>query len=174
MTKLPAPPDLTPEFIAAMARCGSGVSVVTTDGRGGKHGITVSAMTALSADMPRPTLLVCIHHKTLAAKAIKRNRVFAVNLLTSSQARLSDIFAGRVHAEYTSDAKFALAHWHTGATGAPLLVEALVAFDCRLYQRTRVGTHYIFIGAVEAIHNPNHGDPLVYAQRSYGRFEKTP
>ncbi|MCG8622903.1 MAG: flavin reductase family protein [Proteobacteria bacterium] len=160
-------------FIHGMARCGSGVSVVTTAGRGGTHGVTVSAMTSLSADMPRPTLLVCIHHKTPAATAIKKNGVFAVNLLKSSQSALSDMFAGRTHTHATSHAKFAEATWREAVTGSPMLAECLVAFDCTLYQRTRVGTHYVFIGAVEAIDNPNEGDPLVYAQRSYGRFEKT-
>lgn len=161
------------DFIEAMARAGSGVSVVTTDGNGGKYGITVSALAPLSADMPQPTLLVCINQWSPAADAIKANQAFAVNLLTADQATLADIFAGRDATTPNEEARFAAARWHTADTGSPILSDGLVAFDCKLYQQTQVGTHYIFIGAVVAIHNPNKGEPLVYAQRSYGRFEKS-
>ncbi|MGI9305790.1 MAG: hypothetical protein ACR2P5_00635 [Gammaproteobacteria bacterium] len=42
----------------------SAVNVVATDGRGG---VTVSAMTSVSAAGDLPTLLVCIHHLSAAA-----------------------------------------------------------------------------------------------------------
>jgi len=114
-------------------------------------------------------LLVCIHHLSPAADAIKANKTFAVNMLRSHQSAISDVFAGRSNA---GEDKFSHVNWHTIETGSPVLTDALVSLDCRLHQVERVGTHYIMIGAVVAIHHPEEGDALVYSKRSYGRFEK--
>ncbi len=62
---------------------------------GGRGGVTVSAMTAVSADTPRPTLLVCVHEQSPVAQQIIDNGVFAVNVLKDDQAYISDAFAGR-------------------------------------------------------------------------------
>ena len=40
-------------FIAAMRQAATGVTVVTTDGAAGRRGVTVSAMTSVSAEPPR-------------------------------------------------------------------------------------------------------------------------
>ena len=161
--------EIRDQFLSAMSAAGTTVYVVTTDGDGGRNGVTVSAMSSVSADMDDPTLLVCIHHLSPAAEAIQANQAFAVNMLRSHQSAISDVFAGRSKA---GDDKFSHVNWHSMETGAPVLTDALVSFDCRLHQVERVGTHYIMIGAVVAIHHPEEGDALVYSKRSYGRFEK--
>ena len=58
--------DLRQQFVEGMARAATFVSVITTDGPGGQHGVTVSSMTSVSADGEAPSLLVCIHHKSPA------------------------------------------------------------------------------------------------------------
>jgi len=161
--------EIRDQFLSAMSAAGTTVYVVTTDGKGGRNGVTVSAMSSVSADMDAPTLLVCIHHLSPAADAIKANKTFAVNMLRSHQSTISDVFAGRSNA---GEDKFSHVNWHTIETGSPVLTDALVSLDCRLHQVERVGTHYIMIGAVVAIQHPEEGDALVYSKRSYGRFEK--
>ena len=49
-------------FIAAMGQAATGVTVVTTDGRAGRLGVTVSAMTSVSADPP--LLLICVNRRS--------------------------------------------------------------------------------------------------------------
>jgi flavin reductase (DIM6/NTAB) family NADH-FMN oxidoreductase RutF len=161
--------DMRDQFLKAMSSAGTTVYVVTTDGTAGQHGVTVSAMSSVSADMDDPTLLVCIHHLSPAADAIIENKAFAVNMLRSDQSQISNTFAGRL-AE--GDSKFDHVDWHKLETGVPILTDALVSFDCTLYQKERVGTHYIFIGGVVGIHHPEEGDALVYSKRSYGRFQQ--
>ena len=52
-------PELRQRFLTGMSNAACTVSVVTTDGPAGRFGVTVSAMASVSADTPKPTLLVC-------------------------------------------------------------------------------------------------------------------
>src|SRR5690625_1207181 len=87
--------DLRARFLAGMSRAAQTVNIVTTDGPGGRGGMTVSAMTSVSADTEKPTLLICLHRDSSAAPLILANGVFCVNVLRDDQTRISDVFAGR-------------------------------------------------------------------------------
>ena len=158
--------DLRARFLTGMSQAAATVNVVTTDGPGGRAGVTVSAMSSVSADTPRPTLLVCVHHLAPAAAAILENQVFCVNVLRDDQSYISDTFAGRFNDQL--DSKFDCAEWTTQATGAPRVVDPLVAFDCRVVSHSRIGTHYVFFGEVVDIFSADGGSPLLYANRAYG------
>lgn len=157
--------DLKADFLAAMSQAATTVSIVTTDGPAGRFGVTVSAMASVSADGAAPTLLVCVHHRSPAAAAILENGVFCVNVLAAHQAEVSDCFAGRVPAP--GGDKFACVEWVEGATGAPRAADMRVAFDCRLAGSHLVGTHHIFIGAVERVHMGDGTAPLIHSGRAY-------
>lgn len=159
--------DLRQNFLNGMSHAASTVNVVTTDGDAGRAGVTVSAMSSVSADTPKPTLLVCVHHQSQAASRILQNGVFCVNVLRDDQSFISDIFAGRFKDDVAD--KFDCAKWAVMTTGAPRVVDPLVAFDCRVISGERVGTHHVFIGEVEDIFIPGRGSPLIYANRAYGR-----
>lgn len=161
-----APTSLRDEFVNAMSFAASTVSIVTTDGPAGRFGATVSAMSSVSADGEKPTLLVCVNEKSRTAAALIENGVFSVNVLRDDQSEISDTFAGR-YGQADAD-KFACTTWTTGATGAPYADAALVAFDCRISTSQKVGTHHVVVGEVEAIHLAGTGSPLVYANRAYG------
>ncbi|MDB6086488.1 MAG: flavin reductase like domain protein [Gammaproteobacteria bacterium] len=166
---------LREQFLIGMSHAACTVNVVTTDGSAGRHGVTVSAMVSVSADTPRPTLLVCIHHLSPAAEAVLRNGVFCVNVLREDQAHISDTFAGRSGAHGT--AKFDCTDWTALITGAPRVVDALVAFDCRVSASDRIGSHVVVLGSVEEIFVSGAGAPLIYANRAYGvplRFHARP
>ncbi len=160
------PTDLRNRFLAGMSQAAATVNIVTTDGKAGRSGVTVSAMSSVSADMEKPTLLVCVHHLAPAAAAILDNGVFCVNVLRDDQSYISDTFAGRFK-EQVAD-KFDCTAWTTQVTGAPRVVDPLVAFDCRLMTHTRIGTHYVFFGEVMDIFAAERGSPLIYSNRAYG------
>ena len=163
-------PALRAKFLEGMSFVAATVNVVTTDGPAGRAGVTVSAMSSVSADTPKPTLLVCVHHKSPAADAIRENGVFCVNILRDDQSYISDAFAGRFRE--TLDDKFDCADWVTETTGAPRVASPLAAFDCRMTGSDLVGTHYVFFGEVQAIYTSERGSPLVYSQRAYGRTSR--
>src|SRR6202048_4309013 len=162
----PAERALRQQFLHGMSHAACTVSVVTTDGVAGRHGVTVSAMVSVSADTPQPTLLVCIHHLSPVVAAVLKNGVFCVNVLRDDQAHISDNFAGRSSAR--GAAKFDCATWTTQLTGAPRVVDSLVAFDCRVTASERVGSHFVVFGSVQDIFVAGTGAPLIYANRAYG------
>lgn len=159
-------PILRQQFLDGMSHTACTVSVVTTDGPAGRAGVTVSAMSSVSADTPRPSLLVCVHHMSPAAAKIVENGAFCVNVLRDHQSYISDTFAGR---RKTGDGdKFSCAKWTTQRTGSPRIVDPLVAFDCKVTSGERVGTHHVFIGEVIDIFRAERGSPLIFANRAYG------
>jgi flavin reductase (DIM6/NTAB) family NADH-FMN oxidoreductase RutF len=161
-----APGALRGAFLEAMSHTAASVSIVTTDGAAGRAGVTVSATTSVSADTPAPSLLVCINRLSSACPAILSNGVFCVNMLRDDQAYISDTFAGRIK---TPDGdKFSCTEWAVLRTGAPRVVDPLVAFDCRLTHCELFGTHHVMFGEVEDIFIAQQGLPLIYANRAYG------
>lgn len=157
---------LRQRFLSGMSHAACTVNVVTTDGVAGRHGVTVSAMVSVSADGPQPVLLVCIHHRSAVAAALLENGVFCVNVLRDDQAHISDSFAGRSSAR--GPAKFECTEWTTQVTGAPRVLDSLVAFDCRVTASERVGSHFVVFGSVQDIFVAGGGAPLIYANRAYG------
>lgn len=157
---------LRERFIGGMSHAASTVNVVTTDGPAGRGGVTVSAMSSVSADAPRPTLLVCVHHQSPVAQQIIANGVFAVNVLKDDQAYIADAFAGRFRDQLED--KFDCCDWAAMRSGAPRVRDPLVAFDCHVISAERVGTHHVFFGEVDDVFIGDGGSPLIYARRGYG------
>lgn len=151
-------------FLEGMSHAAATVNIVTTDGPAGKAGATVSAMSSVSADSARPSLLVCVNKNAFSAEIIRENKKFCVNVLRDTQAWISDGFAGRTGAED----KFTIGTWNKTGLGSWALENAVVTFDCELVEEILYGTHYIFIGEVEEAEVTPGGPTLVYSNRSYG------
>lgn len=152
-------------FIAAMRKAASTVSVVTTSGPGGKFGVTVSAMSSVTADPP--TILVCVNSENFVSQAIEKNDCFCVNILSEKHKEVSDVFAGRQPCE--SGDRFDCAEWTTIRTGCPALIGAAAAFDCVVKERLIIGSHHVFVGVVVDT-LLNSGRTLVYHDRKYCRL----
>jgi len=160
--------DLRASFIEGMSRASTFVTVVTTDGAGGRAAVTVSSLTSVSADGEAPALLACIHHESPAAVAILKNRAFCANLLHESQQEVANLFAGRLD---TGDraGRFDRTGWAPGTLAQPLLTGATAAFECRLATSLLWETHYIILGRVGAVHLSDDPAALLYGQRAYRR-----
>ena len=153
-----------------MARLGAAVNIITTDGPAGLRGFTASAVCSVTDDPP--TLLLCLNRNSDSNAALKENGVLCVNTLSPALAHLSPIFAGMT--EHDLPARFAMANWTKLVTGAPVLEQAVVSFDCRIVQVTEVGTHSVFFCEVDAIaHGPVH-EGLIYFARGYHPVRLTP
>ncbi len=157
------------DFVQAMAHAAFGVSIVTTDGPAGRFGLTVSAISSVSAEPP--LLLACINRKNLIAEALTKNGVFAVNLLSEQQWALARSFAGRPKAGPSYD--FSAAEWREAEGRSPRLVNSSAEFDCDLVSWHDAGTHRIFIGRAMAASHAGL-KPLVYSNRKFGHFEIAP
>ena len=152
-------------FREAMSRLGAAVHVVTTAGPGGKAGATATAVCSVS-DAP-PTLLMCLNRRSQTNPAVIENGVFCVNTLGDGGAEIADIFAGRTGV--TGSERFATGQWTVLSTASPVLVSAVIAFDCRVVEVRSVGSHNVFFGAVETVRLGPSGRALVYHDRAYKR-----
>lgn len=159
--------DLKARFLEGMSRAATFVAVATTDGEGGRAGVTVSSLTSVSADGAGPSILVCIHHRSPAAAAILANRAFCANLLGEGQQSVSDLFAGRGGVDAAE--RFDRTPWTPGALGLPVLTGATAAFECRLATALLWETHHIIVGRVAAVALSDRPEALLYGRRAYRR-----
>ena len=153
------PPD---EFRDALRHFPAGVTLVTLRAAGEIHGLTVSAFASVSPEPPLVAIMIDHRHRAFELLELP-DAVFAVNILGEAQRALSDRFAWGPEAT-----RFEEGDWTTGATGAPLLADAVAWLDCTIHSRHRAGSHSLYIGEVQAsrVNRPD-GAPLVYWNRDY-------
>lgn len=159
----PTPAVARADFITAMRRVASSVTVVTTDGAAGRHGATVSAFSSVSADPPM--VLVCLHAKSRIAAAVGGNGGFCVNVLPDHSDRIADRFAGaddRVVADRFADIPC------RGAAGLPPRIDGATSFACTVDRVVQSGSHLVVFGRVETV-SPGDRDPLTYLDGAYHR-----
>ncbi|MDO5769849.1 MAG: flavin reductase [Psychrobacter sp.] len=137
------------------------VNVITTKGNSGVHGFTASAVCSVT-DTP-PTLLVCMNQASRSHAHFVDNKVLSVNVLSAQHEPLSNAFASQLSIEE----RFNHGSWTELVTGAPILEDALVSFDCDIEQVQQVGTHSIFMCRVVAIRQNEQSESLVYFNRAY-------
>lgn len=156
-------------FTDALALAANGVSIVTTSGAAERAGLTVSSVCSVCAEPP--LILACVNADNDFCRQADRNGIFAINLLASGHADLSNRFAGLV--EPADADRFLAGDWQSLTTGAPILSDALVGLDCVIESSTVHGTHHIYIGRVVDI-LANRGNPLVYSMRGYASLAPLP
>lgn len=148
-------------FREAMAKMGAAVNIITTDGPAGKAGFAATAVCSVT-DSPA-TLLICLNRTASVFNAVMENGMLCVNVLSAEHERLSGLFGGKTPVEE----RFAAANWHAGTTGAPVLEDAMVSFECVITGTQDVGTHRVLFCEVRAIHESAAEKALVYYRRAY-------
>jgi flavin reductase (DIM6/NTAB) family NADH-FMN oxidoreductase RutF len=144
-----------------MGHFATGVTVVTTGGAAGAHGLTANAVASLSLDPP--LVLVAVDMKAHSIDFLKANRCFAINILTLEQETISRRFATPGPKDFHDLAV------RTGETGAPILADCLAFVDCRVVDILPGGDHDIFIGQIVA-GELYEGHPLLYYSGKYRRL----
>jgi flavin reductase (DIM6/NTAB) family NADH-FMN oxidoreductase RutF len=157
-----AAPVSAEAFVGAMRVQATAVNVVTSDGPAGRVGVTVSAMSSVSAEPP--LILACVNRRSPCVATIRQNGVFCINALSAEQSHLSDSFAGRPNNGVAFD--FQAASWTTLETPSPVLVDAVANLDCVIHEIVEAGSHTIFIGRVVGAQHRN-VKPLIYCDRTY-------
>lgn len=155
------------DFRNAMSLLTSAVSVITTAGESGRYGFTASAVCSVT-DTP-PTLLVCMNTASSSHVHFVNNKILTVNVLGAHHQDISNAFASRL----SPAERFACGTWSTLTTGAPVLDDALVSFDCEIKEIQIVGTHAIFMCRIVAIQQSEHNHSLVYFNRAYHYIGQT-
>lgn len=158
------------QFRDAMASLPAGVNVITSDGEAGLCGITASAVCSVT-DTP-PTILVCINQQARAHAVLTRNGRLAINLLSHACEATAMIFAGAEGG--TIAERFAKCAWEKGASGMPVLSNAMASLEGIVDDCKQVGTHSVFFIRVAHITaRPDRGG-LVYFARAFHPLSRPP
>ncbi len=144
-----------------LGRFATGVTVVTTDGPAGPHGMTANAFASLSLDPP--LVLVAVDRRASMLEHLKGNGCFAVNILRDDQEPLSFRFAT------PGPKSFVDLDVSTAVTGSPILPHTLAYLDCRVHEILPGGDHAIFVGEI-LDGDERGGDPLLYFGGNYRRL----
>lgn len=139
-----APQDAALAFREGMSRLGAAVTLLTSDGVAGRQGMTASAVVSVT-DSP-PTLIVCVNRNIRCHDLFLKNGVLAVNVLGARHQDLSGRFAAKDPGD-----RFASHKWITLKTGAPVLEDAEVVFDCRIVDHRPIGSHSVLTCEVDDV-----------------------
>ncbi|WP_424139179.1 flavin reductase family protein [Roseomonas chloroacetimidivorans] len=97
----------------------------------------------------------------------RANGILCVNTLSGVQQDISAVFAGATKCPV--EERFETGRWGTLLTGAPVLEDAVVSFDCRIADLVEKGTHTVFFAEVVAVRHSGQDAGLVYFRRNYHR-----
>jgi flavin reductase (DIM6/NTAB) family NADH-FMN oxidoreductase RutF len=144
-----------------MGQFATGVTVVTTGGEAGVHGLTANAVASLSLNPP--LVLVAVDKRAHSMSFLHANRCFAVNILRLDQEPVSNRFATPGPKDFDG------LETKTDVTGSPILVGCVGYLDCRIVEILPGGDHEIFVGEIVG-GELNGGEPLLYHAGSYRRL----
>lgn len=146
----------------ALGQFVTGVTVVT--GLAGERaiGMTVNSFTPVSLDPP--LVAFCAQATSTTGRELLRSGAFAVNVLGQHQEDVAERFARRC-----TD-RFAGLRVRPGATGSPIIEDALAFFDCRVADELVRGDHVVILGEIVDMGVLREGaHPLTFFRGSYVR-----
>lgn len=142
-------------FKAAMRALPAGVSAITTGTGDGVAGMIVSSLTSVSAEPPLVGFFV--HMGSSMMKPLLDNGSFAANILGSCHTSLMSKFLS----EKQGPDRFKNGNWVSGASGLPILSDALANIECDIVSTTVLGTHRLVVGKIRnaSVHEK---DPMIH------------
>ena len=152
------------QFKTGMRSLAGAVNIITTLHASHRYGMTATAVCSATADPP--TVLACVNKLAATHNALAKSKVFCVNVLRFEDWELSTSFSGG----HAGEGRFKSRDWTRLATGSPVLLDALVSFDCRAVRQLAHGTHTIFLGEVDQVLIGKKGRPLLYSEGQYAKL----
>lgn len=149
---------------ACMRNVASAVSIITAQHGQRQAGLTATAVVSVTADPPR--LAVFVNKDVAAAEVILQSGALCVNVLSSAQDDVAKAFAGMLEGVH-GEARFLHGEWQTMVTSSPVLVGALVSFDCRVVNVHDESTHHAFVCEVLATTGCADESALVYLNGAF-------
>ena len=154
-------------FRSAMRQLAGGISTITVGQDDDRTGLTVTSVSALSAEPP--ALVFCINRSSSSWPVLQRRRAFAVNVLPPAHQSVADRFSGRNGIKGVD--RYEGARWGTLVTGTPVLKDALAVLDCEVEELVERFTSAVVIGRVVAAQvRSEDAEPeaLAYWRGAYG------
>jgi flavin reductase (DIM6/NTAB) family NADH-FMN oxidoreductase RutF len=150
-----------------MRRWATGVTIVTAENGGQKHGATVSSLASISVDPPLVT--VTIAKGTRTHQLLHLAGKFGITILSAQQQTLSERFAGELT---ENQDRFDGVNFNYLVEGIPVLIGGLACLGCTIEYEYDMPNSTLFVGRVVASEMGEGDLPLIYLNRTYRRLEE--
>lgn len=157
-------PTIDPALFRQVLGCyPTGVTIVTASSGGEPAAMVIGSFGSVSLD---PPLVMFLPAKTSSTwPDIEAAGAFCVNVLGDDHTELAHQFFKKDVDPWDG------LEWTTGASGSPVLTDALAWIDCEIERVIEAGDHWIVLGRVLDLRGSDAGGPLVFFRGGYGRFE---
>jgi len=147
------------KFRSALSSFATGVTIITArDLNDDPIGMTASSFNSVS--MEPPLILWSIAKAALSAPSFTNATYFAVHVLASDQAEISNKFAIK------GEDKFSNIKWNEDQNRVPIISDVSSRFDCKTHDIHDGGVHWIIVGEVVKLINTSK-QGLVFSEGSY-------
>jgi 3-hydroxy-9,10-secoandrosta-1,3,5(10)-triene-9,17-dione monooxygenase reductase component len=150
-------------FRTVLGHFATGVAVITAVDEGEPVGMACNSFASVSLDPP--LVLFCAAKTSTTWPRIQAAARWTANFLGEDDEELCRLFAQK------GADRFAQVRHHPGASGAPVLDEALAYVDCVTEAEHDAGDHVIVVGRVVELGYASVGKPLLFYRGGYGRLE---
>jgi flavin reductase (NADH) len=159
--------DFRSDFREAMAHLPAAVHILTTDGPGGRCGITLSAVCSVT-DRP-PTVLACVNRSSAMHDVFAANGTVCLNVLDGEQEELARHFSGATRVPMAE--RFGWDVWDDAEPEVPALRDALVSLVGRIEHSVPSGSHSVLFITIDRIALRRERESgLVYFNRGFHRL----
>ena len=162
-----SPPAEGPDprsFRDALGRFATGVAFVTAAPDGEPAGLIVNSLTSVSLEPP--LIAFCPARSSLTWQRMRRTGRFGVNVL----ARHHQPFVLR--ASPAGADRFAGLEWEPGASGVPVVRDALATLECEIVAEHAAGDHWIVVGRVDHLRTSPGKAPLLFFAGELGALHQ--
>ncbi|GAA4382328.1 flavin reductase family protein [Agromyces bauzanensis] len=140
------------------------VTLITASTSTGPVGLTASSVASVALDPP--SISFSVTRATGSAGGLLAADTMLVHFLADRHADLARVFAHSGAPRFTPEQG-----WTTLNTGEPLLADTRAAFRCRALHVVPVGSSSLVLAEVLDVIPGTPGDPLMYHDRRFHRFD---
>lgn len=148
------------ELRNALGCFATGVCLITLVNQEGEP-LALTANSFSSVSLEPPLVLWSLQNNSEVFEDYAKGAQFAINVLAGNQQELSSRYARK--GDHVLDPE----HFTLGASGAPVITDALVTFECSLETTYPAGDHLIIVGRVEAMAKREEVEPLLFFGGAY-------
>jgi 3-hydroxy-9,10-secoandrosta-1,3,5(10)-triene-9,17-dione monooxygenase reductase component len=152
-------------FRSVLGHFATGVVAITAiDPATGKPtGMAANSFTSVSLE---PALVAfCVAHTSTTWPLLRAADRLCINMLSEPQTAVCKQLAVK------GGDKFAGVDWSQSPAGTPVLTGALAWLECSVEAEHLAGDHVIIVARVHSLDIHHEGEPLVFYQGRYGRFD---
>ena len=150
-------------FRHAMRALSSGVAIIDCGEGETRLGCTITSLASLS--LAPPTVIVSLARSSSTLVGLREKGAFSISLLAARHQALAHRFSG--HGGVHGARRFDSAQWITLSTGAPVLADAIAAFDCLVEEVIERHSHAIVLGAVVSLKEGSEEPVLAHRRGDY-------